>query len=515
MEKSKSSIIALVIDLLIITFSFFFVIWLKPATIRFYLPNYIKPFIGFSFTWLLLSLIGHKYRIAKKKYVEIIAAIFRINLVVLVIILALIYIFNRFTYSRLIVFGTYISSFILELFSVFIYYIHNKNKKGFDTVNKLTFKPRKIKNKKADFVRVKFPVLPETKNNILRRIKEKKLVKNIKLQKFMLQYIPLEKIPHKDSLIINTHTLFNLKDVDVESLLLLINFHKVNDFKRINGYFSYVNSCLKKGGFFVGDIETIKERQRSYYEKFPAILAFPFYLIDFIYMRIFPKLPILKDIYFFISQGNNRALSKAEILGRLSFCGFQIVDEREIDNRLYFIVQKAGEPRDDKNPSYGPLIKMKRVGKDGELFNIFKLRTMHPYSEYIQDYIHRKYDIEDKGKFKNDFRITSWGKVFRKMWLDELPQLLNFFRGELSIVGVRALSKHYFNLYPAEIQKLRTKFKPGLVPPYYADMPESFEEILESEKRYILARENHPVSTQIKYFFKAMYNIIFKKARSK
>ena len=100
------------------------------------------------------------------------------------------------------------------------------------------------------------------------------------------------------------------------------------------------------------------------------------------------------------------------------------------------------------------------------------------------------------------------------MWLDELPQFINFFRGELRLFGVRALSEHYFSLYPKELQELRIQFKPGLVPPYYADMPKSFGEILESEKKYLLKKKQHPFQTDVVYFFKAWYNIIFKHARS-
>jgi lipopolysaccharide/colanic/teichoic acid biosynthesis glycosyltransferase len=158
---------------------------------------------------------------------------------------------------------------------------------------------------------------------------------------------------------------------------------------------------------------------------------------------------------------------------------------------------------------------MKRVWQHGQLINVFKFRTMHPYSEYLQAYIYKENDLEAGGKIKNDFRITSWGKLFRKLWIDELPQFLNLLRGELSLVGVRALSEHYFSLYPKDLQELRVQFKPGLVPPYYADMPNSFEEIIESERKYLLKRQQRPFSTQIQYFFKAWWNIIVKRARSK
>jgi len=140
---------------------------------------------------------------------------------------------------------------------------------------------------------------------------------------------------------------------------------------------------------------------------------------------------------------------------------------------------------------------------------------MHPYSEYLQGYVYEQNRLQLNGKFNSDFRVTQWGKVFRKLWIDELPQITNFMHGDISLVGVRALSEHYFNLYPEELRELRIKFKPGLVPPYYADMPNSFEEILESERQYLLAKRRKPFTTDVRYFSKALYNIFFKKARSR
>ena len=85
----------------------------------------------------------------------------------------------------------------------------------------------------------------------------------------------------------------------------------------------------------------------------------------------------------------------------------------------------------------------------------------------------------------------------------------------MKLVGIRPLSKHYYNLYNEDLQKKRIKFKPGLIPPYYADMPKTLDEIMASELKYLEEYEKHPFSTDVKYFFKASYNILFKKARSR
>ncbi len=164
--------------------------------------------------------------------------------------------------------------------------------------------------------------------------------------------------------------------------------------------------------------------------------------------------------------------------------------------------------------TYGPLIKLRRVGKGGKDIKVYKMRTMHPYAEYLQEYVYQKHSLQEGGKFKDDFRVSTLGKIMRRLWIDELPMFINFFRGELKIVGVRPLSKHYFNLYSKELQERRIKYKPGLVPPFYVDKPKTLDEIMASEIKYFDAYDKNPVLTDIKYFFAAFYNIIFKKYRS-
>ena len=102
----------------------------------------------------------------------------------------------------------------------------------------------------------------------------------------------------------------------------------------------------------------------------------------------------------------------------------------------------------------------------------------------------------------------------RKCWIDELPMILNLIKGDMKIVGVRPLSLHYFSLYSPEMQSLRIETKPGLLPPYYVDMPKGIEEIQRSEKKYLQAYFAHPLITDVKYFWMILYCIIFKRESS-
>jgi len=118
------------------------------------------------------------------------------------------------------------------------------------------------------------------------------------------------------------------------------------------------------------------------------------------------------------------------------------------------------------------------------------------------------------GKFKNDFRVSIWGHFLRKTWIDELPMIVNLIKGDLKLVGIRPLSKHYLSLYPEEFQKKRSTVKPGLIPPFYADMPKTLPEIIASEEKYIDAYKKHKFLTDCKYFRKSFCNIVFRHARS-
>jgi lipopolysaccharide/colanic/teichoic acid biosynthesis glycosyltransferase len=160
------------------------------------------------------------------------------------------------------------------------------------------------------------------------------------------------------------------------------------------------------------------------------------------------------------------------------------------------------------------MIKMPRVGKGGKSIGVYKFRTMHPYAEYVQDYIVKQNGYNAVGKPNDDWRVTKWGKWMRKLWLDEIPQIINVLKREMKIVGVRPISRFRFNEFPEYIQKLRIKVKPGCIPPYVAlNMPDDKGNI-EAEVIYLKDREKHPYTVDLRYFCMALFNILTNKIRS-
>lgn len=317
-----------------------------------------------------------------------------------------------------------------------------------------------------------------------------------------------------ETFITSTSTRFNIDKIPIDKYINLVNLKRVNDFRRVNKYFESVNAKLPVGGIFIDSFESYITRKNRILQK--AIFPFNwiYYTIDVLFTRVLPKVPVTKQIYFSVTKGRGRVLSKAETFGRLYSCGFEVIDEHIINDEMFFVARKIKDPVFDNNPTYGPLIRLRRYGKHGELFNVYKLRTMHAYSEYLQEYVFEHNQLQEGGKFKDDFRITTEGKVFRKFWLDELPMFINVLMGKMKIVGVRPLSQQYFNLYTDELKQKRIQFKPGLIPPFYADMPKTLEEIMESEMKYLDAYEKAPIRTDINYFINAWTNILFKRARS-
>lgn len=313
--------------------------------------------------------------------------------------------------------------------------------------------------------------------------------------------------------ILDTSTIFNIESI-APPVKNIINLRKINNISAINDYFDAVNKKLPNDGVLVGCVETYNERRIRIYNNTPKIFSKVIYFFDFVFHRVFPKIAVTKPFYKLFFKNKNKAISFTESFGRLFSYGFEIVETSVINNLLYFICRKVREPFYDEEPVNGILYRMRRIGKDGKIIKVYKIRTMNPYAEYLQSFLFEKNYLKENGKFQNDFRITSWGRFLRKYWIDEIPMIFNFLKGEIKLVGVRPLSKQYYNLYTEDLKKLRLKFKPGLLPPFYADLPKSLEEIMESEKKYLEAYKKNPLKTDFKYFFKIVCNIILRKARS-
>lgn len=154
---------------------------------------------------------------------------------------------------------------------------------------------------------------------------------------------------------------------------------------------------------------------------------------------------------------------------------------------------------------HNPIFKQTRVGRFGKGFEMYKFRTMRPDAEQIREQLMEQNEMDGPVfKIKNDPRITRVGKFLRKTSLDELPQLINVLRGDMTIIGPRPPLPNEVAEY-SEFHKIRLIVTPGLtclwqVQPNRNDIP--FEKWVELDIDYILHRT---LKMDIWLIFKTVY----------
>jgi lipopolysaccharide/colanic/teichoic acid biosynthesis glycosyltransferase len=143
------------------------------------------------------------------------------------------------------------------------------------------------------------------------------------------------------------------------------------------------------------------------------------------------------------------------------------------------------------SPEAGPIFAQDRVGRDGKVFRFYKFRSMIPNAEAKLGELLEKNEMEGPAfKMKEDPRITRVGKFIRKTSLDELPQLWNILKGDMSIVGPRPPLPREVEQY-TERQKQRLIVTPGLTC-YWQVQPKrndiTFEDWMALDLQYIQER---------------------------
>lgn len=130
---------------------------------------------------------------------------------------------------------------------------------------------------------------------------------------------------------------------------------------------------------------------------------------------------------------------------------------------LFLLIALLTWAEDGKNPFF----LQERVGLGGRRFRTWKFRTMIPDAEAV---LQKKLDEdaafraewEGRCKIKNDPRITRVGRILRRTSLDEIPQLINVLRGDMSLVGPRPLPPYHSQGLPHDVRDLRERVRPGM-----------------------------------------------------
>jgi lipopolysaccharide/colanic/teichoic acid biosynthesis glycosyltransferase len=165
-----------------------------------------------------------------------------------------------------------------------------------------------------------------------------------------------------------------------------------------------------------------------------------------------------------------------------------------------------------KITSKGPIFFLqRRVGKDGKVFRIVKFRTMVSNASKIQN--RYRYLNEADGvvfKIHNDPRFTWFGKYLARSGFDELPQLFNVLKGEMSMVGPRPLPVYEANKLD-RLQKFRNLVKPGVTSTWVINGAHKlpFRKWMELDRKYVMnASLGGDVVILIKTFLTIMKHIL-------
>lgn len=167
------------------------------------------------------------------------------------------------------------------------------------------------------------------------------------------------------------------------------------------------------------------------------------------------------------------------------------------------------------NKDYNSIFfKQQRIGKNGKLFNFYKFRSMVPNADEVlfklleeDEEAAKEYKLNKK--LENDPRITKMGKILRKTSIDELPQLINILKGDMSLIGNRPYlprEKKDMGSYYNDVLKT----KPGLTGYWQVSgrSDTTFEERLKLEKYY---SNNNSLKLDIKIFFKTFVVVLLHK----
>lgn len=199
-------------------------------------------------------------------------------------------------------------------------------------------------------------------------------------------------------------------------------------------------------------------------------------------------------------NGNSKAKSKAYLIAKritdVLFSGIGLIILSPV-----FVIVAIAIKLDSKGPIF---FKQDRVGKDEELFSMYKFRSMVVNAEELKKELENQNEMSGPMfKMKKDPRITRVGRFIRKTSIDELPQLVNVIKGDMSLVGPRpSLPKEVEQFEPW--MKERLTVQPGITCFWQVMGRNSipFEEWMKLDVKYVRERNYF---LDIKLIFKTFF----------
>ena len=151
---------------------------------------------------------------------------------------------------------------------------------------------------------------------------------------------------------------------------------KLNHIPHLNDFLDQWNHEMQIGDQLDCVAFTNRQEFTAIKKRLPPFIGSFVVILTYIWHEMFPKMDVTRKLYFFITGERHRTYSYTEILGRICRAGFKIVFEERKDGALHVIAEKRSEPLERNDTCESPILRMKRVGKDGRWIEVYKFQTM-------------------------------------------------------------------------------------------------------------------------------------------
>jgi hypothetical protein len=243
MEKRRFRIITLFADIIILAISFLFMVWIKPASLRYYLPSHTPFFVTLAVIWLIVSLVSGKMHRGKIiNFSTLFNRVISGNIISLAITALLMYTIREYTYSRMIVLGTTLLATFLELVIGSVYIAYKKASiQDLEEYEKYRSYRKPSEYDLVNEINGKYTeTVPEVHPEIVNAIENEA---GPEMAEAIIRMTGT-KLTERTA-VLSTTTVFNITSLHEKRYEYIINLHRINDIKKLNDFIDAVNRKLE------------------------------------------------------------------------------------------------------------------------------------------------------------------------------------------------------------------------------------------------------------------------------
>ncbi|RQW06547.1 hypothetical protein EH222_08530, partial [candidate division KSB1 bacterium] len=345
-ERQREPLLIIVVDLALLFLSFFIVHLFKYGAIAPDLKAQHALLI-ISTAWLVTAKWTGKFDHQFETNVHYAQAPYLKAFYISVAIMsAIVLAFGLFQHSRTIIFGSFLLLLAFELPLIWVRVVGRRSRQ-------LQLDIQTIDQVKSYIKQHELPIDPgedAVKSPATASLRDNYLANAPSVYDYIEEYIDLNKIDESRARVLDTDVPYNISIIEQQHLNLFINLSHINHIRHLNQYFLQVHSKLRNGGYFVLRTERLENYRDRIERKYPQAVATLIYIFHFLWHRVSPKIAGLSTFYYTVSRGRNQEITRAEIIGRLHFCGYRFIDFKRIGDCHWFIARKMRVPAIDRNP---------------------------------------------------------------------------------------------------------------------------------------------------------------------